>query len=187
MVRASASTLLSREMLPFRRAVRAGIPALMTAHVVYPALDPEFPATLSRTILRGILRGRLRFSGSIFSDALEMKAILGRFGIGEAAVRAVSAGCDAVLVCRGEEAQEEVAARLAREARENVTFRRAMSTAERRTARLRAWAASKERRRPNPRSVGSKRHRALAALLWEQWGNTGRTSPGGRSGNIGEG
>ena len=186
-VRASASMLLSRELLPFRRAVRAGIPALMTAHVVYRALDPDAPATLSGRILRGLLRERMRFRGALFSDALEMKAIAGHYGIGEAAVLAASAGCDAVLVCRGEAAQEEAALRLSRGARDSATFRRTLETAARRTARLRAWAASKERCRPDSRAVGAKRHRALAALLWERWGSTGRTSPGGRSGNIGEG
>src|SRR5512139_1149351 len=186
-VRAPASTLFTRELLPFRRAVRAGIPALMTAHVVYRALDPDAPATLSGNILRGLLRGRMRFRGAIFSDALEMKAISEHYGVGDAAVLAVAAGCDAVLVCRGEEAQEEAASLLAREARGNPTFRRALGEAARRTGRLRAWAASKERCRPAPRAVGSGRHRELAALLWEHWGSAGRTSPGGRSGNIGEG
>jgi beta-N-acetylhexosaminidase len=186
-VRAPASTLLSRELLPFRRAIRAGIPALMTAHVVYRALDPGTPATLSDRILRGLLRERMRFRGALFSDALEMKAIADHYGVGEAAVLAVTAGCDAVLVCRGEEAQEEAAGRLSRAARDSATFRRTLGTAARRTGRLRAWAASKERCRPAPRAVGSMRHRELAALLWERWGSTGRTSPGGRSGNIGEG
>jgi beta-N-acetylhexosaminidase len=186
-VRTPAPTLLSRELLPFRRAVRAGIPALMTAHVVYRALDPEAPATLSERILRGLLRERMRFRGALFSDALEMRAIVDHWGVGEAAVLAVSAGCDAVLVCRGDAAQEEAVSRLSREARDSATFRRTLGTAARRTGRLRAWAASKGRCRPDPRSVGSKRHRALAALLWERWGSTGKTSPGGRSGNIGEG
>jgi len=186
-VPASKGTLLSRELLPFRRAVRAGIPALMTAHVTYPALDRNFPATLSRKILQGLLRERLRFRGALFSDALEMKAIADHYGVGEAAALAVSAGCDAVLVCRGEEAQAEAFERMAREARESNTFRQALTAAARRTGRLRSWAASKGRCRPNPRAVGSARHRTLAELLWERWGSSGRTSPGGRSGNIGEG
>ena len=186
-VRVPASILFSRELQPFRRAIRAGIPALMTAHVVYRALDPGAPATLSERILRGLLRERMRFRGALFSDALEMKAIADHYGVEEAAVLAVSAGCDAVLVCRGEAAQEGAAERLSREARDGATFRRTLTAAARRTERLRAWAASKERRRPDPRVVGSKRHRELSALLWERWGSAGRTSPGGRSGNIGEG
>jgi len=186
-VRAGSRTLLLRELLPFRRAVRAGIPALMTAHVLYPALDRALPATLSRKILHGLLRERMRFRGTIISDALEMKAIADRFGIGEAAVLAVTAGCDVVLVCRGENDQAETIDRLSREARDRPTFRRAVAASAVRSGRLRAWASSKERCRPAPRAVGAARHRRLASLLREAWESTGRTSPDGKSGNIGEG
>jgi len=186
-VRASRRTLLSRELPPFRRAVLAGIPALMTAHVMYPSLDREFPATLSGKILRVLLRERMRFRGAVFSDALEMRAVADHYGVGDAAVLAVSAGCDIVLVCRGGDLQDEALGRIAREARESATFRRILAAASRRAGRLRAWAASKERCRPIPRAVGAARHRRLARLLWERWESTGQTSPGGRSGNIGEG
>jgi len=185
--RAGRQSLLRRELLPFRRAVSAGIPALMTAHVMYPALDRVVPATLSRKILHGLLRERLRFRGTVLSDALEMKAITDRYGIGEAAFLAVTAGCDVVLVCRGEVEQAETIDRLAREARDRPTFRRAAEEAAVRSGRLRAWAASKERCRPAPRAVGAARHRLLSSLLREAWESTGRTSLDGRSGNIGEG
>src|SRR5512141_954900 len=186
-VRAGRRTLLRRELLPFRRAASEGIPALMTAHVMYPALDSALPATLSRKILHDLLRKRLRFRGAVISDALEMKAIANRYGIGEAALLAVTAGCDVVLVCRGEEDQAETIDRLAREARDRTTFRRAVAAAAVRSGRLRAWAASKERCRPAPRAVGAARHRLLSSLLREAWESTGRTSPDGKSGNIGEG
>jgi len=186
-VRAGKETLLRRELLPFRRAVRAGVPAIMTAHVMYPALDRAVPATLSRRILHGLLRERLRFRGTVISDALEMKAIVGRYGIPEAAVLAVTAGCDVVLVCRGESVQAETIDRLAREATDRPAFRRAVAAAAVRSGRLRAWAASEERCRRAPRAVGAARHRLLSSLLREAWGNTGRTSPAGKSGNIGEG
>jgi beta-N-acetylhexosaminidase len=186
-VRAGRRTLLRRELLPFRRAARAGIPALMTAHVMYPALDRALPATLSRKILHDLLRERLRFRGAVISDALEMKAIADHYGIGEAAVLAVTAGCDVALVCRGESAQAETIDRLARETRDRATFRRAVTAAAVRSGRLRAWAAAKERCRPAPRAVGAARHRLLSSLLREAWESTGRTSPGGKSGNIGEG
>src|SRR5512141_877825 len=186
-VRAGMRILLRRELLPFRRAVRAGIPALMTAHVMYPALDRTLAATLSRKILHDLLRERMRFRGTIISDALEMKAIADRYGIGEAALLAVTAGCDVVLVCRGEEEQAETIDRLAREVRDRPTFRRAVAASAVRSGRLRAWAPSKERCRPAPRAVGAARHRLLSSLLLEAWENTLRTSPDGRSGNIGEG
>jgi beta-N-acetylhexosaminidase len=186
-VRAGKPTLLRRELLPFRRAARAGIPALMTAHVMYPALDRALPATLSRKILHDLLRERMRFRGTIISDALEMKAIADRYGLGEAAVLALTAGCDVVLVCRGEEDQAETIDRLAREARDRLAFRRTVAASAVRSGRLRAWAGSKERCRPAPRAVGAARHRLLSSLLREAWESTGRTSPAGISGNIGEG
>ncbi|HAM32256.1 MAG TPA: beta-N-acetylhexosaminidase [Deltaproteobacteria bacterium] len=186
-VRAGRETLLRRELLPFRRAARSGIPALMTAHVMYPALDRALPATLSRKILHDLLRERMRFRGTVFSDALEMKAIADRYGLGEAAVLAVAAGCDVVLVCRGESAQAEAIDRLARETRDRPTFRRTLAAAAVRSGRLRDWAASKERCRPAPRAVGAARHRRLSSLLREVWESTGRTSPADISGNIGEG
>jgi beta-N-acetylhexosaminidase len=185
-VDAPLPTLRRRELLPFRQAIRAGIPALMTAHVLYRALDPGLPATLSEEILRRLLRRRMRFRGALFSDALEMKAISGRYGAAEAAVLAISAGCDALLVCRGEDAQEGAFQGLSRQARDSVTFRRVLQEAARRTGRLREWAVSKERCRPAPRAVGSTRHRKLAALLWERWESNGRTSSVYRSDNIGE-
>jgi beta-N-acetylhexosaminidase len=186
-VRAGRHTLLRRELLPFRRAARAGIPALMTAHVMYPALDRALPATLSRKILHNLLREQMRFRGAVISDALEMKAIADRFGIGEAAVLAVTAGCDVVLVCRGEKDQAETIDLLARETRDRPTFRRAVAAAAVRSGRLRTWASSKERCRRAPRAVGAARHRLLSSLLREAWESTGRTSPDGKSGNIGEG
>lgn len=186
-VRAGRKKLSVRELLPFRRASRAGIPAIMTAHVMYPALDRTYPATLSRKILKDLLRGRLRFRGTVFSDALEMRAVADRYGVGEAAALAIPAGCDVVLVCRGEDLQAEAFDRIAREARDVPTFRRALAAAARRSGRLREWAAAKGRCRPAPRAVGAARHRELAKLLLERWESAGRTSPAGRSGNIGEG
>ncbi len=187
-VRGSRDTLMSRDILPFRRAIRAGIPALMTAHVLYPALDRRRPATLSRRILTDLLRRELRFRGVLFSDALEMKAISDRLGIGGAAVAAVRAGCDAVLVCRGDEAlQEEAAEALGRACRDDAAFRAAVSAANRRVARLRELPARREARRATLRQVGIRRHRELAALLRERGTDSATASRGDRSGNIGEG
>ncbi|MBF8258862.1 MAG: Beta-N-acetylhexosaminidase [Actinobacteria bacterium] len=185
-VRSSRGTLLGREVLPFRRAVSAGVPALMTAHVLYPSLDPEYPATLSRKILTGLLRKKLRFHGVLFSDALEMKAVSLGFGIGHAAVMAILAGCDAVLVCRGEKYQSEAIEAVAREWRDTPGFRRVAAQAARRVARLRARAAAQAGNRASLRSAGAKGHRELAALLWERWESNGRTSETYISNNIGE-
>ena len=89
------------ELAPFQAAIDAGIDALMTAHVTFPALDPTpgLPATLSRPILTGLLREKMGFEGVIFTDSMAMHAIATRFGVGEAAVMSVEAGADIVLAC----------------------------------------------------------------------------------------
>lgn len=90
--------LLGLELLPFKAAIAAGIPLIMTAHILYPQLDPHYPATLSPTILGGLLRGQLGFDGLIITDDIAMRAIRDHYGVGEAAVLAVQAGVDLVLV-----------------------------------------------------------------------------------------
>jgi beta-N-acetylhexosaminidase len=94
------------ELLPFREAVRAGVGAVMTAHVVYPALDPERPASLSPVIIT-LLRKELGFHGLVVSDSMGMRAITDRHQPGEAAVQAVEAGIDVVLALGRTEAQRE--------------------------------------------------------------------------------
>jgi len=96
------------ELVPFARAAAAGIPMIMTAHVVFDALDPGVPATLSRRVVGDILRGELGYRGVVVSDDLDMKAIADHIGAGEAAVRAIDAGCDVLLLCR-ERANQDAA------------------------------------------------------------------------------
>jgi beta-N-acetylhexosaminidase len=90
------------EFLPFKAAIDAGVATVMTAHVLAPALDDKRPATLSHRIVTGLLRGELGFEGVILSDDLEMKAIAGEYAVPAAAVLAVEAGCDGVLICSGD-------------------------------------------------------------------------------------
>ena len=73
----------------------------MTAHILNPSLDPDFPATFSQRTVDGILRKEMRYSKIIFSDDLEMKAITEHYGAEEAAVLALRAGCDC-LILRGD-------------------------------------------------------------------------------------
>jgi beta-N-acetylhexosaminidase len=87
------------EFLPFKAAIEAGVAAIMTAHLFLPALDEDRPATLSRRVVSTLLREELKFDGLIATDDLEMKAIAGRYAVPSAAVLAVEAGCDALLVC----------------------------------------------------------------------------------------
>ncbi|WP_334077262.1 glycoside hydrolase family 3 protein [Paenibacillus sanfengchensis] len=87
------------ELVPFVKAIGAGVDAIMTAHVAFPAFEPEgTPATLSGRVLTDLLRGELGFEGVIVTDCLEMHAISKSCGIAEGAVRAIEAGADLVLV-----------------------------------------------------------------------------------------
>jgi beta-N-acetylhexosaminidase len=90
------------EFEPFRAAVAEQVAFIMTAHVLVPSLDEERPASLSPAVVQKLLREELKFDGVILSDDLEMKAISAKHTVPEAAVDAIRAGCDAVLVCSGD-------------------------------------------------------------------------------------
>jgi beta-N-acetylhexosaminidase len=104
------------ELLPFRQAIAAGVAAIMTAHVVFPSVEPEpgVPATLSHRVLTRLLREELGFDGLILTDCLEMKAIAEGVGMAEAAVRAILAGADLVLVSHTHSVQVEAIEAVAR-------------------------------------------------------------------------
>lgn len=87
------------ELVPFQAACRAGVASIMTAHVLFAALDPDHPATLSEKIIEPIMRHHFRYDGVIVSDDLEMKAVADHYGIEDASVRAIRAGCDQLLIC----------------------------------------------------------------------------------------
>ncbi len=86
------------ELPPFREAIACGVASVMTAHLLLPELDPERPATLSPVVLTQLLRHDLGFAGLVVTDALVMEAIAARHGPGEAAVLALEAGADLVLM-----------------------------------------------------------------------------------------
>ncbi len=94
------------ELAPFRAAAPVA-PAMMTAHIVYPAIDAENPATMSPAILDGILRKQWNYKGIIITDGMDMHAIAGRYGVGNAAVRALLAGADMVMALGTTETQNE--------------------------------------------------------------------------------
>jgi beta-N-acetylhexosaminidase len=96
------------ELPPFKASIDAGVPTIMTAHVIFPAVDEtRLPATLSHKILTGILRDEMGFEGLIITDSMGMKAIADYFGTGEAAVMTVKAGADIVMMCGTVESQLE--------------------------------------------------------------------------------
>jgi len=99
-VQRSLDQLADTELRPFRAAIAAGIPLLMTAHVLYPALDAAHPATISSHILTDLLREEMHFEGAVVSDDLDMRAISGTQDIGDAAVASLAAGCELLPVCQ---------------------------------------------------------------------------------------
>lgn len=91
--------LMKLELAPFIQAIQAGVDMIMTAHVMFPAFEPDqIPATLSRKVLHDLLRVELKYDGVIVTDCLEMHAISKEFGVAEGAVMAIEGGADIVLV-----------------------------------------------------------------------------------------
>ena len=111
-IRRSRAALNAVETVPFRAAVAAGLAAIMTAHILFPALDPDLPATLSPAILTGLLRQELGFDGLIITDDLEMRGVADRWGAPEAAVLAILAGADILLCCHEWKTQRAIHAAL---------------------------------------------------------------------------
>ncbi|MFA6435013.1 MAG: glycoside hydrolase family 3 N-terminal domain-containing protein [Elusimicrobiales bacterium] len=83
---------------PFKKAIELGVPLIMTAHILYPALDPGKPATLSKPVITDLLKKKLGFEGLVITDSLDMLAISSRYTVPKAAARAVEAGADLVLL-----------------------------------------------------------------------------------------
>jgi beta-N-acetylhexosaminidase len=96
-VTGSITELEAHDFAPFR--ALADLPMAMTAHVVYAAIDPERPATTSRTVIDTVIRGMIGFDGLLISDDLSMKALQGDYT--SRAVASLEAGCDIVLHCNG--------------------------------------------------------------------------------------
>ncbi|HTR52261.1 MAG TPA: beta-N-acetylhexosaminidase [Kofleriaceae bacterium] len=155
------------ELEPFRRAAAAGLPMIMTAHVVFAALDRERPATLSPAVVGGLLRERLGFRGVVVSDDLDMKAISAHFGADHAAVAAVRAGCDVLLLCRDEHNQALAEEALVREGERDPELRRRIAESAARVRELKRAHAAKLARLPavSRDVVGNLEHRRLADRL----------------------
>jgi beta-N-acetylhexosaminidase len=133
---------LAAALLPFRAAVDAGVQAVMTGHLLVPAID-DAPATISRPIVSGLLRGELGFDGLIITDALEMQGVSGTRGVPEAAVLALAAGADAL--CLGhdlhEEAVEQVHAAIVGAVRTGRLSEDSLAEAAERVAAVCRWAS----------------------------------------------
>jgi beta-N-acetylhexosaminidase len=90
----------SVDLVPFRAAIDAGVPAVMTTHITFPALDPDSPASLSARVIGGLLRAELGFAGIVVSDDLEMAGIALNHSLESAGLAALCAGSDQIIVSR---------------------------------------------------------------------------------------
>lgn len=158
------------ELVPFRAAIEADVASIMTAHILIPALDNERPATLSPAIVTGLLKERLGYRGLVLSDDLEMKAISARYGVADATVMAIAAGCDAVLMCAPDQQEQAVALEAVIRAAENGEL--PLKRAEDALARHRRVKERFLSRRPAPLAgralrdvLGRDDHQAVAAEM----------------------
>ena len=117
-----APVTTTAHLVPFRAAIRAGVPLVMASHARYPALDPDHIASQSPAILERLLRGRLGFRGAVITDSLEARAVLARSGVATAAVRSLRAGADLILLT-GPGSYPSVYRRLLALARRSAPFR----------------------------------------------------------------
>jgi beta-N-acetylhexosaminidase len=159
------------EYVPFRAAIAAGVAAIMTAHILVPALDEERPATLSPGIIEGHLRQKLGFTGVVFTDDMSMKAISDRYGLSDATVQAVSAGCDGVLMCApNPEAQMAALEALIYAVEQGRLALARIEDALARHRRMKERFLASPRVRPAPRPalralLGRDEHQAIAAEM----------------------
>ncbi len=139
-IETSAATLGRRDLLPFRRAVRAGVKAVMTSHAAYPTLGGarDRPGTLTPRLMTGLLRRRLGFTGVLISDDLGMGAIAGRRSVEEAVREGLAAGVDIFLVCHSPEEWQRAFQELERIGSGSVELKRRLEESGERIAAVKA-------------------------------------------------
>jgi beta-N-acetylhexosaminidase len=124
------------ELKPFAAAVKAGIPSMMTAHVIFEPLDPVYPATMSRPVLHGILRDKLGYDGLIVTDDIEMRAIADHYGVEDTVIRGLNAGVDHFLCCHTAEVAHRAIEGIVHAVEQGKISRQTLDTANRRIARF---------------------------------------------------
>ena len=153
------------ELAPFRAAIQAGIPALMTAHVIFEPLDAVYPATLSGPMLSGLLREKMGYQGLVVSDDIEMRAIADHFGVEDTVVRGLNAGVDQFLCCHTAELAHRAIDAVIHAVESGAVSR---ETLERANQRIERFAARYVRPAADERELGvlkSERHLATIERL----------------------
>jgi beta-N-acetylhexosaminidase len=160
--------LWNTEMLPFQRAMKHDLESIMTAHVLYPELDPDLPGTLSPAIIQRILREKLGFNGVVFTDDLEMKAVEDGWGIEASCVLSLKAGADALLICHDPIKQEKSLHAVIRAVEEGEITVERIEEAAGRVLDLKRRRLGEPFRIDQSRiesMIGSKKHRELAETI----------------------
>ena len=152
------------EFVPFRAAIAAGVATLMTAHVMVPALDERQVASFSPAVVTRILKETLGFDGVVFTDDLGMKAVSADHTAGEASVKAIAAGCDAVLLCNStpDEQWSAIEAVIHAVERGEITQKRVDDAWRRQKAVKERFASLPRLSAPDLQVIGSDSHRAVA-------------------------
>lgn len=153
------------ELVPFRAAAAAGIPSIMTAHVVFEALESELPATMSARVVRGILREELGYQGVVVTDDLEMKAIADHFPIEDVVTRGLDAGVDAFLCCHTPDLAHRAADAIARGVTNGEISRERFEQAHRRVSGLAERFARAPVERADLSLLGCDAHRAVVGRI----------------------
>jgi beta-N-acetylhexosaminidase len=162
--------LIAQELVPFSSAIKAGVQAIMTAHILIPRVDSASPASLSRELLQSILREQLAFDGIILADDLGMGAIARHYRIGESVVKTLQAGTDIAMLCHDwaivAPALEAVAEALSGNGQQAKIDARLRTQSRTRIERLRHRLREIEKAEAPPLDVvGCSEHRALAAEI----------------------
>jgi beta-N-acetylhexosaminidase len=153
------------ELKPFSHAIANRLASVMTAHVLYPALDPKYPATLSKRVIQALLRTKMGYEGLVLSDDLEMGAITDQWDVSNASVRALLAGVDLLLICHDIKHQRNAIEAVKRAVVSGKVSEKRLNTSIQRILRLkerflmaREGGSSKEAERV----VGCAEHREVA-------------------------
>ena len=152
------------ELAPFQRAVTAGVPSIMAAHIVFEALDAARPASMSAALL-DLLRGRLGYDGIVVTDDLEMKAIADHFSIEEVVERGLAAGVDVFLVCHTAELAHRAIDAIVSAVRAGRVSERSLKQALERVTRFSERFARPPLATPELSLLDGEQHRAVVARL----------------------
>ncbi len=155
------------ELKPFAAAVKAGIPSMMTAHVIFEPLDSVYPATMSRPVLQGILRDKMGYDGLIVTDDIEMRAIADHYGVEDTVIRGLNAGVDHFLCCHTADVAHRAIDAIIHAVESGKVSRQALETANRRIARFANRYAKPPVAKPDLSSLRSEPHLAVIERLLE--------------------